>query len=101
MSSRRSLEPLRYGPRRREYVWMALALVLLLWYAVGGDRPEDRILDVLPADGRSASAQMLCPKLRDGLFLRWQIEHRRETGFNWHRCAYGPIWLETARQEGM
>ena len=120
--NRRSLEPLRYGPRKREYVLAAVALILALWYVVGGDRPEDRILYSSPMeawqaqrDARGddqrvtradsppahASAKWLCPQLRDGLFLRWQIEHRRETGFNWHRCAYGPVWLEAARQEGM
>ena len=127
--NRRSLEPLRYGPhqcaRRREYVWMALALALLLWYEVGGDRPEDRILysstmaagqdrattttfrlsqkvaeGIEPAP--APAAPMLCPKLNDSpyghLWLRWQIEHRRETGFNWHRCAYGEIWRDVVNE---
>ena len=124
---RRSLEPLHYGPhqcaRRREYVLMALTLILALWWTVGGDRPEDRTLEMLSdrrgvvqmeeqrvlsprvAGSNPAAPAMLCPKLNDSpygrLWLRWQIEHRRETGFNWHRCAYGPVWLEAARQEGM
>lgn len=93
MTEHRYLPPLRYGPRKREYVYAALALSLALFAAYGGDKPEDRVLEPLPLP----TAQY-CPRLRDGQFLRAMVRHTNEEGFHWHDCHYGPVWLEVANE---
>jgi hypothetical protein len=91
-------------PRRREFVWIATALILALWYSVGGDRPEDRLLTplarpvplpyVAPALGLQRFED--CPRLRRGIagreWLRHQLAHKSDTQPVRVECAYGPAY---------
>jgi hypothetical protein len=82
---RRKLEPLHYGPRKREFALMAATLILALWWSVGGDVPEDRVLEPL------AEHKLMCVRTRDGLQLRLAIEHRADQGIAYHECHYGYV----------
>ena len=77
-------------PRKREFLLalITLSLALFAWY--GGDVPEDRVLQPLP------QPRQLCLRTH----LRWMIQHRTESGFTYHQCAYGPVWLAVAQETG-
>jgi len=91
MRDRRSIEPLCYGPRKREYAYMALALALVLFAWHGGDRPEDRVLPTLN------DTRLLCQRTDAGQPLRVAINHCPDgtpwRRFCYHECGYEAITL--------
>lgn len=57
-------------------------LALAAFAAVGGDRPRDRVLQPLPLTE-------LCPRLRDGRWLRAIVVQENYLHFRYHGCYYG------------
>ena len=104
-------------------------VALAAFFMYGGDRPEDRVLHHAEAQGQAPAAvvgrperpsaarertlrapalaaPLDCQKLRDRAWLRWQVTHiyapdRRGRRDFTIECAYGPVWLEVAREVGM
>ena len=78
-----------FTPRKREYVLMAAALSLAIFATIGGDKPEDRVLELIALPVVSAPYTP-CPKLSKGKWLRAEIAHSRKDG-----------WVITCEYDGM
>jgi hypothetical protein len=94
MNERRAIPPPPEGkPRLREYFWASIALILMV--AVHTKSYEEEVVTEAIVAERAE-----CVRLRDGLWLRHMVKQRNHQGFEWHQCAYGPVWLEVANQNG-
>jgi hypothetical protein len=94
MNERRYLPPLPTGkPRKREYVYAALAAILTV-AAHTADYPVAIVTEALVVE----NAVRECQSLKDGQWLRYMVKQRNHLGFEWHQCVYGQVWLEVANE---
>ena len=96
VTDRRYLPPLPTGrPRKREYVYAAIALILMLVVHTQ-DYSAAVVTEAIVIENAQRTVE--CQKLKEGQWLRYTVKQRNDLGFEWHQCVYGPVWLEVANE---